>query len=168
MAQSNGSNLWPSSFPWSTCNHGDSCLNGSQVTQVFGFRLDWDWVSLELYPPYGKSGFCPVWSDLPSTVLKAGHGYTVLKVGQTINYRCLWAVRWQSPIQTLTTDYTCSLKPSGLTTEVSSWWGGNLQGSDHQLPWGEATCPVIHRRGKVKAVQSRLLEPRSFSLPGWL
>ncbi len=28
-------------------NHGDSRLNGSQVTQVSGFRLDWDWVSLE-------------------------------------------------------------------------------------------------------------------------
>ncbi len=102
MAQNNDSNLWPRSFPGSTCNHGDSRLNGSQATQVSGFRLDWDWVSLEFYPPYGKSGFSPFRSDRPCTVLEAGQGYTVLKVGLTINYGCLRAVRWRSPIQELT------------------------------------------------------------------
>ncbi len=48
------------------------------------------------------------------------------------------------------TDYTRSLKPSGPTTEVSSWWGGNLKGSNHQLPWSNAMRPVIHRRGRLR------------------
>ncbi len=30
------------------------------------------------------------------------------------------------------------------------WWGGNQKGSDLQLPWGDATRPVIHRRGRLR------------------